>query len=270
MEEIQTLQNEKLTEALTTASLSYRPQRQRPSLTTLPPEILLEIASYLTPVDRVCLSLTCKTLLSKTLSTLRITSHHWLRAHYRRYGWPKIHVPALYPRLADGWLPKDCYRYCYRCHKIMPRCPKYFKKRLCKKRMPKFDRHVLGHTGIMEKEWKSMGKRKRYACFVEMWCRLGERDTCIIECVDCTLRDKERGDCAVPCPLCLERDLTSPRKPWFRKTLRSGCRHFWFPLELLAYWSLFCCVWSVKFVYDQAEWCWKACAGICCSGRRHS
>ncbi|KAJ9605037.1 hypothetical protein H2200_010426 [Cladophialophora chaetospira] len=175
VEEIQTIQDEKLADTLITTTLHSRPHRQEPTLTTLPPEILLEIASHLHPVDRICLSLTCKTLLSNTLPALRITPADWLRFHYGRYSYRIPQTPNLYVRLANGWLPKDRFRYCRKCHKILPRCAEYFKQRLCKKRMPRFDHHV-GNTGVTQKEWKSMGKRKRYSYFVEIWCRSSEED----------------------------------------------------------------------------------------------
>lgn len=262
MQETQTIYDEKLASTFPTACLGSRQQRRGISITNLPPEILLEILSHLHAVDRICFSLTCKTLLFRALPTLRVTSTEWVRFPYRPWTFLVPQVSNLYHRLADGWLPRHQYRFCRRCHRILPRCAEYFKPRLRKKRMPRFDFHV-GCTGVTEKEWKSMGKKRRFAYFVDIWCRSGQEDDCDLCFVGCSQKDRELGTCTIHCPLCLERDLTTPRKPWFRKALRSGCRNFCLPAELLLYWSLVCCVCGVKFVCDQV----KRCRGLCCSGR---
>jgi hypothetical protein len=272
--------------AITTTNILLEPSRHRIAnptarATSLPPEIVLEIASYLHPVDRICLALTCKSLLSSTLPTLNSHPADWVLFHDRRYSYLIPHMPMLYVRLAHGWIPKDRFRYCNHCYKILPRCPEYFKQRLRRKKKPKYDGRV-GYTGVTEKQWNSMSKKKRYAHLLHDWCHSEKGDSSDYFCVYCCQKeseggrerdredDRERGSCSVHCPLCLEQDLTyrPPRKPWFRKTLGRCCKNFWMPLDLLAYWTLVCCVWGVRFVYDQGKCFWQACAGLCCSNGR--
>ncbi|KIW98966.1 uncharacterized protein Z519_00629 [Cladophialophora bantiana CBS 173.52] len=167
--------------------------RRRTNITSLPPEIILEIVDRLHPVDRVCLGLTCKYLLSSTIPTLHITRSDWLRFHDRRYSFLLPQMPTLYVRLAHGWVPKDKFRYCYRCSKILPRSREYFWKRLRRTKSPRF-RNGLG---ISEKHWNSLGKKGKYAYLVENWCHSPEEDSSGFFCGHCYWREKDRINCPV-------------------------------------------------------------------------
>ncbi|KIX96058.1 uncharacterized protein Z520_08313 [Fonsecaea multimorphosa CBS 102226] len=230
--------------------------RRRTNITSLPPEIILEIVSRLHPVDRVCLGLTCKSLLSSTLPTLQITLSDWLSFHDRRYSFILPLNPNLLVRLAHGWIPKDKFRYCYHCSKILPRSPEYFLERLRRKKSPRF-RLGLGTT---EKHWKSLSKKGKYAYLVENWCHSPEEDSSGFFCGHCYYRERDRINWPVYCPICLEMELTwtPPRKPWFRKALCRSLRALGTPFELAAYWVLVCCLYTIRFCYDQAMRCWRA------------
>ena len=255
--------NEKPTVVSPTTSPPTTTQRQLRNITNLPPELILEIASYLHPVDRICLSLTCKPLLRATLPTLRITTLDFIRFHDRRYSYTLPQRPTLYTRLAHGWVPKDKYRYCCRCYKILPRTPEYFWQRLRRKKSPRYRTGL----GVTDKEWRSKSKKARYKHLVESWCHSPEEDSSSFFCRYCYYRERDRTTCSMHCPLCLETDLTwsPPRQPWVRRTLCRVCKNLFAPFEWIAYCLLFCCVWSVKFVWDQGWSCYKACAGACCS-----
>ncbi|KIW30352.1 uncharacterized protein PV07_06102 [Cladophialophora immunda] len=242
---------------ITVTSLSSAcSSRRRTNITSLPPEIILEIVGHLHPIDRVCLGLSCKYLLSSTLPTLHFTRLDWLRFHDRRYSFILPQMPTLYVRLAHGWVPKDKFRYCYRCSKILPRSHEYFWERLRRTKSPRF-RNGLG---ISEKHWKSLSKKGKYAYLVENWCHSPEEDSSGFYCGHCYYREKDRINCPVYCPLCLEIDLTwtPPRKPWMRKALCRSLRALGTPFELAAYWILVCCLYAIRFCYDQAMQCWRA------------
>ncbi|EXJ65060.1 hypothetical protein A1O7_01400 [Cladophialophora yegresii CBS 114405] len=187
--------------------LLEQPRPPTASIAALPPEIVLEIASYLHPVDRICLALTCKSLLSSTLQTLRCTPTDWVFFHDLGYS---CHMPMLYERLAHGWIPQDRFRYCPQCYKILPRCPEYFKQRLRRTKKPKYDGRVAC-TGVTEKRWNSMSKKKRYAHLLHYWCHSeGQKDNTIDSfCLYCREKmvregrrdcefelDSERGTCS--------------------------------------------------------------------------
>ncbi|ETI29014.1 hypothetical protein G647_01467 [Cladophialophora carrionii CBS 160.54] len=190
--------------AVTTRSSQLKPPHQpTASLAALPPEIVLEIASYLHPVDRICLALTCKSLLSCTLRTLRCTRADWVFFHDRGYS-RCLHpqTPMLYERLAHGWVPKDRFRYCNHCYKILPRCPEYFKQRLRRQRKPKYDVRVAC-TGVSEKQWNSMSKKKRYAHLLHNWCHSEKKgDSIDYFCAYCREKMAREGrDCEMDCEL---------------------------------------------------------------------
>lgn len=251
------------TAAIQSSPPLQRPSHTRTSITSLPPELILEIVSYLHPVDRICLGLTSKSLLRSTLPTLRITPFDWIRFHDRRYSYILPQMPALYVRLAHGWVPKDKFRYCNRCYKILPRNPEYFKLRLCKKRTPRYHSGAVG-ASVSEKQWRGMSKKARYAHLVDDWCHSPREDSSLFFCVHCLQRDHRNwASCSVHCPLCLERDLTwkPPRKPWFRKFVWKWCKNLSLPFELLVCWLLLSVVWLVKFCYVRGEKAWNVCAG---------
>jgi hypothetical protein len=244
------------------------PSSNERSLASLPPEIILSIVDYLPPVDRICLALTCRSLFSSTLPALTIATRDWARSSGRRLGHLISQRPRLYVRLAHGWLPKDKFRYCGNCYKILPRFPDYFEERLRRKKKPRFDGRVRS-TGVTEKEWRSMSKSTRYSHLVDDWCHTSREDSSALFCNYCchTVRDWCRF--SVHCPLCLEKDLTyRPRKKrWNSKALFRWLINVWKSVEILAYWTFLWGARAVHFVYVQVRPCWRACTG-CCGSRR--
>lgn len=170
---------------------------------------------------------------------------------------------SLILRLAHGWIPKDKLRYCWKCHKILPRDEGYFRKRLCGKKTPKYSVKI----GLSKERWNDLSKKEKYNHLIETWCYSDAEDSSCLYCDHC--RDKCLESAAtshlqhpVQCPLCLEKELTyvwrPPRKPWVRKTLCKCLKILWAPIELIACYFLMCCVFVVRMVYDQARRCWRA------------
>ncbi|KAK7903735.1 hypothetical protein LTR67_001755 [Exophiala xenobiotica] len=241
-----------------------------PNLTTLPPEIIHCIADDLHPVDRVCLALTCKPLASAILSAPLLCPTSWSRFSDQRYDWLLPESYSLILRLAHGWIPKDKLRYCWKCHKILPRNQDYFRKRLgpCRKN-PKWSTKL----GVDKNKWENMRRKEKYTYLVETWCESPLEDSSSLYCDFCRDRVLEEAprfgvegvgatlQHPVQCPLCLERELTyvwrPPRKPWIRakvlKVLRILCR----PLDRIAMYATAFIVVGGQLVCDLCMAAWE-------------
>ncbi|KIX07043.1 uncharacterized protein Z518_05020 [Rhinocladiella mackenziei CBS 650.93] len=247
-------------DTLPTNSPSPPRPRKPTNITSLPTEIIHEIANILHPVDRVCLALACKPLASSVLSAPRLCPTSWSRFSDRRYDWFLPESYSLTIRLAHGWIPKDKLRYCWNCRRILPRDEQYFRKRLRCKKNPKWDLKLH----LPKERWDAMSKKDRYQYIIETWCQSPSEDSSCLYCDHCRPHLKTQNpelQYPVQCPICLERELTiywrPPRKPWFRKKLIKCVKCVWAPIELVAYLLLTCCVFGVRIVYNSGRMCWR-------------
>lgn len=239
-----------------------------PNLTTLPPEIIHCIADNLHPVDRVCLALTCKPLASAIISAPLLCPTSWSRFSDQRYDWLLPESYSLILRLAHGWIPKDKLRYCWKCHKILPRNEEYFRKRLACRKSPKWSIKL----GVSKTKWENMGRKEKYTYLVETWCESPHEDSSSLYCDFCRDRTLEPGfgvgatlQHPVQCPLCLERELTyvwrPPRKPWIRAKALKVLKILWRPFDRIAmYMHMYVTAFIVlggQLVNDLCERAWE-------------
>ena len=239
-----------------------------PNITTLPPEIIHCIADDLHPVDRVCLALTCKPLASAIISAPLLCPTSWSRFSDQRCDWLLPESYSLILRLAHGWIPKDKLRYCWKCHKILPRNQEYFRKRLACRKSPKWSIKL----GVSKTKWETMGRKEKYTYLVETWCESLHEDSSSLYCDFCRDRALEPGFAVgatlqhpVQCPLCLERELTyvwrPPRKPWIRAKVLKVLKILWTPFDRIAmYVHMYVTAFIVlggQFVYDLCERAWE-------------
>lgn len=200
------------------------------TLQSLPYDIRALIFEHLYPVDLVCLALTCKSLLATIYAHPRLPPAKWIRYTPT----PSVGAPLtyfhitpewypLFPRLAHGWLDKKTWRYCWKCHRILPREPGWFKEK-GRMKMAKSPRWSV-KVGMSKEEWLSLGKKTRYRHLIETWCTSGQEDSSAMYCDGCRGGRYEAGEgqpvqqkqqmAPVECPICLERDLTFS---WFPST----------------------------------------------------
>ncbi|KIV78375.1 hypothetical protein PV11_10097 [Exophiala sideris] len=229
------------------------------SILGLPTELIHIIVDHLHPVDRVCLALTCKSLASAVLSAPRLCPTTWSRFNDQRYSWLLPESYSLILRLAHGWIPKDKLRYCWKCHKILPRKAEYFRKRLVYKKNPKWDAKLQ----IPKSTWEHMSKRDRYKHLIEMWCGSPLEDSSSVYCDFC----REKNPAApliypVVCPVCMEQELTFlwkiPRKPWFRKMLGKIFVFILKTIGVVIGLVIGVLVWIIRTVFTQGRKGWKA------------
>ncbi|EXJ81306.1 hypothetical protein A1O3_07596, partial [Capronia epimyces CBS 606.96] len=236
------------------------------SLVDLPTEIIHEIAKKLHPVDRVCLALTCKRLALAIVSAPRLSPATWSLFSDQRFGWLPPESFSLILRLAHGWIPKDKLRYCWKCHKIMPREEAFFRRRLTYKKNPKWSVKV----NLPKHEWDQMRKKDRYKHLVQTWCTSPAEDSSCLYCDVCRNMHLEASNAQLPhpveCPTCLERELTYVWRPKRKQLLRRCmcdlvslcCGPIKWVIERIAIYLLSGCSAVVRMVYNQGCRCWRA------------
>ncbi|EXJ95839.1 hypothetical protein A1O1_00964, partial [Capronia coronata CBS 617.96] len=173
---------------------------------------------------------------------------------------------SLILRLAHGWIPRDRLRYCWNCHKIMPREEAFFRKRLTCKKNPRWSVKV----DLPKEEWDKLRKKDKYRHLVRTWCTSPAQDSSYLCCDACRSSHLEAGlprfTYPIECPTCLEKELTyswrGPRKPWFRNCMRDcislGCRPILWVVDWTVYYLLLGGSAVVRFVYNQGWSCWRA------------
>lgn len=160
----------------------------------MPTELLHRILNYLHPIDRVCLGLASKRLLSNVLSSPPLTPHNWQRflhglAAYNTFttiAAPEWHM--LIPRLAHGWVPTERFRYCWRCHNIFPRCPEYWKGSVRGRYKARYHERLdstLEELEVSRSQWDHMGKAQRLDVIVRGWCESKKMDSSAWYCESC-------------------------------------------------------------------------------------
>lgn len=208
---------------------------------SLPAEIHLEILEILHPIDRVCLALTCKRLTNTVITAPRFRYAHWTTWCDLRYSYGLPDWFSLIPRLAHGWTPKDKLRYCWKCHRILPREAEYCRKRMTMKKSPKWSLKI----DMAKNDWSKMSKKSRYTYLIDHWCQADIEDGSYLHCDSCRREKLENGSpmCTpIECPMCMERELTFTWKPprrrrfWscFRGLCSATCEILGFILGLLA------------------------------------
>lgn len=232
-----------------------RSNRGAPIL-TLPTELHSEIISYLHPVDRVCLGLTCKSLAFSVLTSPRLRPTNWSWFSDRPHiDWVLPSSYSLILRLAHGWIPKDKLRYCWKCHKILPRDETYFRRRLGCKKKPRWSLR----TGLSEEEWSGMSKKERYSHLIEMWCHADTEDSSYLYCDYCRqeIAESKHVNHLVHCPICLEKELTwawrPPRTAQIRRWLWNAARPVLQPICKLGSYLLIFCGYAFQIVVDQVR-----------------
>lgn len=188
------------------------------------------ICDSLALTDRVCLGLTCKRLAFQVsraprlpaISTVRdpayaSTSYDGVLEANRLWPLYILYTPEWYtllPRLAEGWIPKDKYKYCWKCNKIYPRHRCFHDHVLSKTRTLGW----LWKVNVPEKQWLRMSSEARREHIVTRWLTednsFGERlhQPIVANKFYCpnlglwaNCNADKRG---LECPLCLERQLT--------------------------------------------------------------
>lgn len=199
---------------------------------------------------------------SAILSAPRLSPAGWSHFADLRYEWLLPESYSLILRLAHGWIPKDKLRYCWKCHKILPRDAAYFRARLACKRKPRWSLKL----DVPKMEWDGMSKMDRYRHLVETWASSPCEDSSSLSCDLC--RDQCLGSPnaqlqhPVQCPLCLEKELTyvwrPPRKTWFRKNMYKAVELLCHSVQVV-FWHVVLLLRLVgRFVYDQGQRCWRA------------
>lgn len=250
-----------------TATSPHLSAEEPASLKDLPTELIHEISKRLHPVDRVCLALTCKSLARAIVSAPRLGPANWSVFSDHRFDWLPPESFTLLLRLAHGWIPKDRLRYCWKCHKIMPREEAFFRKRLTFKKNPRWSVKV----GLPKEEWERMRKKDRYKHIIQTWCTSPAEDSSGLYCHACREVHLEAGGTwhrthPVECPTCLEKELTytwrGSHRPGFRRWLCDciilSCRPVVCAIELIAGFLLLCCCETVSFIYAQGCRCCRA------------
>lgn len=235
--------------------------RQTGVIAALPPELVHEILSYLHPIDRVCVGLTCKALLSATMTAPQLSPTTWSQFTDRRYDWLLPDSHSLILRLAHGWIPKDRLRYCWKCHLILPRDESYFRRRLVARKEPRWSMAL----DVTRDRWAELSKKQKYDHLVDVWCHSPAEDSSLLYCDFCSpsavaiaaasssspsssaAAAAAAASCSkllrhpVQCPLCTERELTYVFKPPRSNRLglfaRRAAMYLFAPIEFLL-----CCV----------------------------
>lgn len=220
------------TRCLTLLKLQLDTTRSSPAktdITSLPYDIVLIILDCLDLTDRVCLGLASKLLAFKVTCAPRVPAIYKVRAgdplgyhikevHESDQTWPPYSslTPEWYtlmPRLAMGWVPKEKFKYCWKCHRIYPRDWDFYERKLSKQKAPGW----VWKLNLTEQQWRRMSLEERRRHMISRW--LTDNDLvheslrpptpkCNVYYPDlgvwrnCT--PDERGP---ECPLCLEREL---------------------------------------------------------------
>jgi hypothetical protein len=151
--------------------LARFPCNGRPSIHTLPIDVLAEILRPLHPTDLICLGLTCKTLLATVLPHINSTPAEYVKSqgyHCNQcYAFYNPDFTTLPIRLTYGWIrDKKRWRYCPRCHEILPRKPEIYHVRLKGTKTLPYREDLC----IPEIAWKHLPKKQRYKALVSSWC----------------------------------------------------------------------------------------------------
>lgn len=194
--------------------------------------MLLVIFDSLDLTDRVCLGLTCKRLAFQVTCAPRLPATYtfhdapypWIcdavnGASHRNRVWP-LYISitpewyTLLPRLAKGWVPKEKYKYCWKCNKIYPRERGFYENALTKENAPGWS-WKLDRT---EKDWIKMNWVERRDYLIDRWITDDEtvRESLRPPHPDHKIYYPDLGiwvPCkpdarSIECPLCLERELT--------------------------------------------------------------
>ena len=196
-------------------------------ITALPYDIVFLIFKSLDLADLTCLGLTCKALALVITCSTRLPAVWQGRAEYGSSGgYPRDRWPlyisitpewyTLLPRLAKGWVPKDKFKYCWKCNKIYPRNRTFYETALSKERAPGW----LWKLNLSEREWRRLRLEERYEHMISRWLD----DDLLHESLrppataysvyypDLGLFQTHATDARGPeCPLCLERELMYSR-----------------------------------------------------------
>jgi hypothetical protein len=193
-------------------------------ITSLDYDILLLVSDHLDLVDRACLGLTCKALALLITSAPRFLRNNKLQQVCRVNGVPPPDLPTTYismnpewytllPRLSKGWIPREKYKYCWKCNKIFPRDRRFYEDKLSQHKTPGW----LWKLELTEQEWRRMHLQAKHEHMITRW--LTDNDL-----VHESLRSPNRSytvyypDLGVwaarkpdergpECPMCLEREL---------------------------------------------------------------
>ena len=209
--------------------------------TALPYDIVFLIFKRLDLADLTCLALTCKALARLVTCSTRLPAvWQGQREHVDSGGCPRNRWPlyisitpewyTLLPRLAKGWVPKDKFKYCWKCNRIYPRDRTFYETALSKERVPGW----LWKLNISEREWRRMASQERYEHMISRWLDddpLHESlhppaPVCSFYYPDLGIWATHKSDARGPeCPLCLERELMySRRTPESRYQFASSTR----------------------------------------------
>ena len=166
-------------------------------------------------------------------------------------------------RLAHGWIDKKKLRYCWKCHKILPRDESFFRRRLKCKKNPVWSVKV----GTTKDEWLNLSRRQRYAHLVETRCYSEAPDSSGLSCDFCRqedMKDVKQGNHPIECPLCLEKELTFTFRPPRRPVVSRSLKKLFYNLVGTLNWIL--CLWAFlivqifELVGDLSKALWrKAC-----------
>jgi hypothetical protein len=198
----------------------------------MPYDILLTIFDNIDLSDRLCLGLTCKRLAYLVTCSPRISFIDKLRArHHLTYHvvndlyQPNQRQPlylsltpewyTLIPRLAQGWVPKDKFKYCWKCNRILLRDPSYFEKALSNSKSYGW----LWKLQLTETQWARMKAKEKRDHMVSRWLD-GDPSPAMYQGLtppptvskvyypDLGIwADRKPDERGVECPLCLEREL---------------------------------------------------------------
>lgn len=205
------------------------------TLDNMPYDILLIIFDNIDLSDRLCLGLTCKRLAYLVTVSPRVPFIYkppYSLANYiadsmdqpnqRRRLFISL-TPEWYtviPRLAKGWVPKDKFKYCWKCNRIMPRDSSYFEERLSKSKPLGW----LWKINLTEMQWAHLNPRRKREYMVTRWLTDGavvheslEPQSAISKVYYPDLgvwADRKPDERGLECPQCLERELIyAKRRP---------------------------------------------------------
>lgn len=152
-------------------------------LTSLSPELIMNLMDHLTVTENACLALTCKFLASIAVShnslTVKASSAVLRHVHDPSQEAWHLEVTRFFKLLKKGWVPPGL-SYCYRCSMFRPRTPEFW--------MDYGKKKAVKYGGLAGKCWAEM-----LANGSNMVGERGFFSTWTITCPACALENPGRG-----------------------------------------------------------------------------
>ena len=181
------------------------------TINSLPDDVLFCVLKNLHPSDRVCFALTCKRMAAATIAAPRLRPHQWraFMDYAMNTNRHNVHFSyTILPRLMEGWVSQDQFKYCNWCCKIRTRDQKFWRRKL------KAYKPLVWSTGlqIAGPHWSSMKVDEQHDHIIKNWCSHSFAWEAAHRAVYQSARDQNSGlehrlSPCIHCPECVAKSI---------------------------------------------------------------